>query len=178
MRRELTKRWFFLAIGILLFSSFSAPVLANDLTHRLGIGLGWPYLSLKYGIVPNFSIEARGAAAEGIGAYGLRGYYNFNPYDRCVIFTGLGANYVNFSVPADDDDGEDISGSGYTASIFVGGEYFINDNFTLTTDIGPTYISLTEREFDLNVGGIEFVANIGINFYFGSSRQFEDKPSP
>lgn len=150
----------------------------NDLTHRLGLGLGWPYLSLKYGIVLNFSIEARGASAEGITAWGPRLYYNFNPLEQCVIFTGLGVDFVNFVVPADSKDKKDVTGSGYTASAFVGGEYFISDNFTISADIGPTYIDLTEREFDLNVGGIEFVANLGINFYFGSSRQFEDKPSP
>jgi len=177
MGREV-KKWLILILGILLLGPLVSVARANDLTGRLGIGLGWSYLSLKYGIMPNFALEVRYASSEGITAWGPRGYYNFDPYDCCSFFTGLGMDFVNFVIPADNDDEKEVSGSGYTASAFVGREYFINDNFTLNADIGPVYIDLTEGEFDLDVDGIEFVANLGINFYFGSSHQFEDKPFP
>jgi hypothetical protein len=173
MKRK-PKKWTVLVLGILLFSSIATKSLANDLTRRLGIGLGWPYLSLKYGISPRFSIEGRGAFGEGIGVYGARLYYNFNPKDRAVIFTGLEGDYVNFDVEIEDEE-EGMRGKGYVGYLFVGGEYFITDNFTFNLDIGPAYIDLTEDEFDLNVSGIEWLYNLGISFYFGSSKK-EERP--
>jgi hypothetical protein len=168
---------FVLVLVILSLAIFSKMALANDLSRRLGFGLGWPYVSLKYGLTPRFSIEGRGAFGEGIGVYGARLYYNFNPYDRAVIFTGLEGDYVNFDVDIEDEE-EGMKGKGYVGYLFVGGEYFINDNFTFNLDIGPAYIDLTEGEFDLNVSGIEWLYNLGINFYLGSSKKEERPEEP
>lgn len=160
-----------IAILISLFTFGTTTITnANNLSGRLGFGLGWPYLSLKYGLTPRFSIEGRGAFGKGIGVYGGRLYYNFNPYDRAVIFTGLEGDYVSFDVEIENEE-EGMSGNGYVGYLFVGGEYFINDNFTLNLDIGPAYMDFTESEFDLNVSGIEWLYNLGINFYLGSSEK-------
>jgi hypothetical protein len=171
------KKWTVLILGALFLSSIATQAQANDLSKRLGIGLGWPYLSLKYGINPRFSVEGRGAFGEGIGVYGARLYYNFNPYDRAVIFTGLEGDYVSFDVEIEDEE-EGMKGKGYVGYLFVGGEYFINDNFTFNLDIGPAYIDLTEDEFDLNVSGIEWLYNLGINLYLGSSKKEEEPERP
>jgi len=132
---------------------------SDDLTHRIGLGLGNPYVSLKYGISRKWSAELRGAFGSGITVIGGRSYYNWNPERRTVIYCGVEMDYVTF-------DTEGISGSGYVGYAFVGGEHFITKRLTFTLDIGPAFIVLKENKFKLNVQGIEYVFNLGINFYF------------
>ena len=137
---------------------------ADDLSHKLGIGLGYPYLSVKYGINSRWSGELRGAFGSGIVVAGGRVYYNLNPEKRAVIYYGLEMDYVSFNT-------DDISGNGYLGLIFVGGEYFINKNLTVCMDIGPVYTKLADSEYsDVSVSGIDWVVNIGINFYFSLMR--------
>jgi len=107
------------------------------------LALAGPISLLKYGINPKISIEGIGAFGEGVGCYGARLYYNFNPYDRTVLSTGIEADYVSFDVGIKDEK-EGMKGGGFMGYLFVGGEYFFSDNFTLNLDIGPAYIGLTE----------------------------------
>ena len=165
MIRKQLKKWVILILAIIIFSFAGTTANASNTNHTFGIGLGWPYLSFKYGFHQNWAIEARGAYEDEIGVYGMRGYYNFNHYKKGWLFTGLGIDYIKFVLPADEGENK-INGKGYIYSLFVGGEYFINKRLSLTTDIGPVYVGLTEDEFDLSVSGIEFVANLGVNFYF------------
>ena len=159
------KKWGILILGIILFSLTGAMASDSDLNHKFGVGLGWPYLSFKYCFHQNWAIEARGAYEDEIGVYGMRTYYNFNHYKKGLLFTGLGIDYVGFVLPVD-DGGKKVDGEGYAFSLFIGGEYFINQRFALSADIGTAYIGLNEDEFDLTVSGIEFVVNLGVNFYF------------
>jgi len=142
-------------VGFLFLSSASGDSLAN----RIGIGLGNPYIAVKYGLTSKFSVEGRGAFGSGILAYGARLYYNFNPRNRTVIFIGGEGDYVSFDV-------DDVKGLGVVGYGFVGGEYFITRKFTFNLDIGPAYIFLKEGEFDFDVHGFEWVFNLGINYYF------------
>lgn len=149
-------------IGVLVVSFLiSLTVIGNanadDLAKRIGVGLGNPYLSLKYGLNSKLSAEARYAFGSGVNAYGARLYYNFNPENQMVIFTGLEGDYIRF-----DRDG--VSGNGYAAYLLVGGEYFIAKNFTFGLDIGPAFIKLEEDE--LSVDGVEYIFNLGVNLYF------------
>lgn len=150
-------RKFLLSLVISMLISFTAE--ADDLAKRIGIGFGNPYISVKYGLNSKFSIEARGAFGSGIIVSGARLYYNFNPEDRAVIFIGGEGDYVTF-------DTDDVSGNGYVGYAFVGGEYFISKKFTFNLDIGPAFIGLKEDEFDLDVSGLEWIFNLGINYYF------------
>jgi hypothetical protein len=153
------KKFLAVSISILMGIGIVSTAKADDLNKRIGIGLGNPYISLKYGLSSKLSIEARGAFGSGISVYGARFYYNFNPKDRSVIFIGGEGDFVSF-------DKEDISGTGYVVYAFVGGEYFITKRFTFNLDIGPAFIGLEEDELNLSVEGIEYVFNLGINFYF------------
>ncbi len=169
MIRKQSKMWAVLILGIIMFSFAGTTAEASDTNHSasggFGIGLGWPYLSFKYGFHQNWAIEARSAYEDKIGVYGMRGYYNFNHYKKGLLFTGLGIDYVGFVLPTD-DGGKKVHGEGYVFSLFLGGEYFINQRFALSADIGPAYVGLNEDEFDLSVTGIEFIVNLGLNFYF------------
>jgi hypothetical protein len=58
-----------------------------------------------------------------------------------------------------------VSGKGDVIYPFLGGECFIIKRFALTLDIGPAFIYLEEDEFNLSVKGVEYLFNLGINFY-------------
>lgn len=129
----------------------------NDISGKFGLGLGNPYISLKYGFSSKLSGEIRVAFGPGIVVYGIRGYYNFNPQNKGVISLGGEADLVSFNT-------EGISGNGNVLMVFLGFEYFLTDKRTLSIDIGPALITVSSEE--TSVSGLEWVYNIGINFYF------------
>jgi hypothetical protein len=132
-----------------------------DLTRRIGIGFGYPYFGIKYGINPGVSLEAKVAFGEGIIVGGPRIYCNFNPRDRTVYYLGGEVNYVTF-------DTEDAKGEGFIGGVFIGGEIFLSRSFSFNLDFGPYYTKLIDSEFtDLEVDGIDYVVNLGIHIYFG-----------
>lgn len=147
------KRLVMLVLTSLLISITAIPASAG----RWGIGLGNPYISLKYWATPRFAIEGRGAFGSGIGAYSVRFYRGFSPKNKTVIFVGLEGGLINF-------DKEDIEGDGSFGMLFLGFEHFISKKMTFSLDIGPAYIGLSSE--GTSVGGIEWVYNLGVNFYF------------
>lgn len=132
---------------------------AYNSNKNIGIGIGYPYISVKYGHNSKFSFEARGAFGDGVSILGGRSYYNFNPLNKIIPFLGIEGDYCIFET-------DEISGKGFIAYIFAGGEYYISKRVAFTMDIGSAYISLWENDYDLNARGFEFVFNTGINFYF------------
>ncbi len=142
--------------SILLISSITSLANANDISGKFGVGLGNPYISLKYGFNSKFSGEIRGAFGSGITVYGIRGYYNLGPDSKVVIFLGGEADSISF-------DTEGISGNGSALMVFLGIEYFITNKLTLSADIGPALITVSSK--GNSVSGLEWVINIGINFY-------------
>jgi len=153
MRRFLLGSFITLAIVV------SVPIIgyADDLSTRLGIGIGYPYVALKYGFSSKTSGEIRVAFSERIMVYGVRGYHNFNPRDKSVLFIGFELDSVTF-------EEEHISGDGNVSMLFTGFEHFVSKSLSFCMDIGPAYIIL--HSGDMDVEGIEWVYNLGINFYF------------
>jgi hypothetical protein len=151
-RKVVVVTFFLLFIG--LGSTFAH---ANTLEKRWGIGLGNPYLSMKYHDSARTAYEIRAAFGTGINVYSARFYQNSELKGKSVTFWGLEAGSIAFTK-------EDIGGSGYFAMLFFGLERFITKKMTLSFDIGPAYISLSSD--DISVEGIELVYNLGINFYF------------
>jgi len=152
---------------ILVVCCACSMVEANDLSGRLGLGFGNPYIALKYGVSSKISSEVRAAFGEGVLVYGIRGYYNFNPHDKLVFFIGGELDAVNFKKSY-------LSGRGEVLMFFVGLEHFVSRNSSLCFDIGPAYISLHSGETisgEVNSEGIEWVYNLGFNFYLGSSKE-------
>lgn len=135
------------------------PALAYDSNKKIGIGIGYPYISIKYGHNTKYSAEARGAFGEGISILGARLYYNFKPVSSIIPFLGIEGDYTMF-------ESDDLSGKGFITYVFAGGEYSISKRISLTMDIGTAYIGIWENDYDLNVRGFEFVFNVGVNFYF------------
>lgn len=149
-----------LIILFLVTILFVNNVQTRSIAKRLGIGIGYQYFSLKYGLSPNLSIEIRDTFESGIQIYGGRIYYNFNPQKKFVLYTGVEADYIVFN-------SLQMTGTGYAGLGFMGIEYFITKDLTFNLDVGPTYTKLTDSEYaNLNVTGIDWVINSGINLYF------------
>jgi hypothetical protein len=110
------KRKTFVIFAYLLFIHYL--LLSTCFCGELSIGLGWPYIALKYNFSKRITSEIKWATGEGINVYAGRGYWNFRTFDRLKLFTGLEAGYITF-------DTLDIKGTGYESSVFLGGEYFI-----------------------------------------------------
>jgi hypothetical protein len=126
---------------------------------RLSLGLGYPYISLKNNLSKKAALEARYATGSGINVYAGRFYWNLKRYDKTSLFTGFEGGYIKF-------DTLDIKGTGYETSVFFGGEYFISKRTSFIIDFAPTLIGL--KSDDYKISGIEWVLNLGLNFYFGS----------
>jgi hypothetical protein len=155
------KFWLVLAFLCVSWMMISPKtVRGEDIEHRLGIGLNWPGLSVKYGLSSKFAIEGRFQTEENIAVMGPRLYYSIKNYDRLTLFTGLEADYVTFT-------GEVSKGTGIAGEVFVGCEYFISGNLSLLLDIGPAFISITDTDSSQSEVGFDSVANLGINYYFG-----------
>ncbi|MDD5686275.1 MAG: hypothetical protein PHE88_00380 [Elusimicrobia bacterium] len=139
----------------LLLSCFLTVLNAGEVS----IGLGWPYIGLKYDFSKLVG-EGRFATSDGINVYAGRLYYNFYSADKLRLFIGLEGGYIGF-------DTLDIKGTGYEGALFVGSEYFITEELSLALDFSPTFIALNSD--DVKVDGVEFVCNIALYYrLFGS----------
>ena len=175
-------------IGVLFFMLvFTAALMAQTnlervtetVTPKFALGIGYPYASYKYNITEHTSMEVRGSYdQDNIQIYGLRGYYYYVkvseqlPWERFesggekvgIIprlirpFVGLETDYVYF-------DTDDITGSGMVAYAFTGVEIELVRRLTLVCDMGVAYIKLQRFRSDADVEGVEYMANIGFNFY-------------
>jgi hypothetical protein len=152
------KRKIFVIFAYLLF--IHCLLLSTCFCGELNIGLGWPYIALKYNFSKRIASEIKWATGEGINVYAGRGYWNFRTFDRLKLFTGLEAGYIAF-------DTLDIKGTGYETSIFLGGEYFIlPQKLSFAVDISPTFIGLRSDEYKID--GFEWVVNLAVYYYFSS----------
>ncbi len=155
--KKMKKKILVIAFFLLFIGLGSIFVYANTLEKEWGIGLGNPYLSMKYHASQRTAYEIRAAFGTGINVYSARYYRNSIFKGKSVTFFGLEAGSIAFAK-------EDIGGSGYFAMVFLGLERFILKKMTLVFDIGPAYISLSSD--DISVEGIELVYNLGIYYYF------------
>ncbi len=141
---------------ILMLLTFTSIGYAGNLS----IGLGYPYVSLKYDF-PVISAESRFVIDRGIKVYAGRGYWNYFNNDKLQGFAGLELGYISFNVL-------DTKGTGYERALFIGGEYFFNHRLSLLIDLAPTLISLEHADDSrVKVHNLEFIANIGLYLHFG-----------
>jgi len=147
----------FLLIFIIFIISASG---INLNAGELGITAGYPYLGGKYNFSDKISAEARYATGSGINVYVGRFYWNFSRYDKLSLFTGPEFGYVNFNT-------YDMKGTGYETGVMLGMEYFITPGFSFMMDFVPVVIGLKSDNY--KVSGVEFVLNLGLNFYFGNT---------
>jgi hypothetical protein len=141
-------------------AALAMPAFAGAYKGDVGIGLNYPGLGVRYMLSDRTALEAKAQVETGILVAGLRWYRSFSLQERSRFFWGLEGDYVNFT-------GEVSKGNGYAAAAFVGGEYFAAKRLSLQMDLGPAYIGLTDGDTTVSVNGVEFVLNLGINYYLG-----------
>jgi hypothetical protein len=132
----------------------------QDYVNRLAVGIGYPYLSVKYIFTPKVSGELRLASGDGINVTLFRGYYNFYEKDSVTGFYGGDLGQAAFNT-------QGMAGAGQIISGFVGGEYSINKNLRLVSDLDLSYLNLGSGAN--SASGIEIVLNIGINYYISET---------
>jgi hypothetical protein len=156
------------AVGLLLavctVCSFAGPV--NDTPAPAGmqgcvaVGLNYPGLSFRYGMTPKLILEGRYETSEDVSLYGPRGYYVLSGTpEKVITFAGLEGDIVSFK-------GDGSEGYGTVLSVFYGIEYFINRTLSLQCDFGPAFVSLSDNNSGISQTSVEFVVNLGINYYF------------
>lgn len=153
----------FKKLSILTFVTFFAapPCLhAGILRGDACFGLNYPGVSVKsFHYSQKYPIEVRAQFGTDIFVGGFRLYRYFKPVSIVHPFLGIETDYITFK-------GKFTKGDGFAGEIFAGGEYFISKKLSLQMDGGPAFIYLKDNEYPLSVSGIEYVANISINYYF------------
>ncbi|OGS20204.1 MAG: hypothetical protein A3J83_08720 [Elusimicrobia bacterium RIFOXYA2_FULL_40_6] len=148
-------------LGLVSAIIFGKTVFGDELGGRLGVGFGYPSLSLKYGLSSRLLVEGKGSSGEGIQVYGGRVYYNFNPKDKIVLYAGGELDSISFN-------SEDEKGSGTMILGFLGAECFISERLALSADIGPGQINIADSvQSNISVSAPEWILNLGVNVYFG-----------
>ena len=142
-----------------IFYLFLIPLIlpAGCRAEGLSLGVGYPYLSLKYDFKA-LAAEGRFVSGSGVQAYTGRGYWNFHQSSTLKGFTGLEGGYVKF-------DTLNTKGTGSEAAAFIGGEYFVGKRLSMMLDFAPTLISLKSGKTDVSC--VEYVVNMGLYFHFG-----------
>jgi len=136
----------FCLMGLLALSSHA----------ELAVGIGYPYLSVKYDFLPSAGAELKYAFAEEISVIAGRGYWTFYQTGPLYAFTGLEIGGIFFKV-------DDIQGNGLECGLFLGGEYRITDWLGISLEIVPTLIQVTAQNNYIN--GVEWVVNAGLYWY-------------
>ena len=158
--------------GLILMAAFlNVPAHGQLSNNDIGkgtfaAGLNYPGLGFKYFLSDDYALEARGQGQDGDDVAGFRGYRYFRPDSRVFLFVGLEADYVRFR-------GAVGRGSGYGGEVFGGAEYIVAARVSVQADFGPAYVSLRDSATSVSADGIEYIMNVGINYYFekGSGRQ-------
>ena len=86
------------------------------------------------------------------------------PEKKLIPFAGLEADLISFK-------GDESDGIGTALGIFAGLEYFFLEPFSLQLDLGPAIITLNDEDSSESVSGVEYVINIGLNYYFRASNR-------
>lgn len=127
---------------------------------KFGIGLNYAGGGIRVNPLDNIGVEVRGQYEPDILVVGGRLQRYFGFFGNPLVYIGVEGAYVTFK-------GDASEGTGYAAAGMVGGEYFLWGNrFSVAVDFGPAYVALDEKDYAISVTGVEFIANVGITFYF------------
>lgn len=161
--RPLNRRPARALVAFLFVFSFVLSSRAGE-PRTWALGLNYPGASLRLHLNERYALEGRFQAESGVWAGGFRGYRYFSPAGRVHPFAGLEGDYVGFK------EG-DAKGSGLAGIAFAGGEYFFAPRLSAQLDVGAGWLGLKDDATSLTDGGLEFVVNVGVNWYFGKIRR-------
>ena len=145
----------------LIFSFLAHDAYGEVSNGEFAVGLNTPGVGARYFLSDRFSLEAKVQYQTDVSVFGFREYFYLNPGARKLNFLlGLENSFVSFK--ADNADGK-----GFFGEFYLGGEYFLTRRFSFQLDVGPGYVYLSDDSTKLTEKGLEFVANFGLNWYFG-----------
>lgn len=122
---------------------------------KMGVGLNYPGLSFKYFLIENIAVEPKVQFGDDIFVGGLRGNYYFSD----LVYSGLEMAYITYK-------GDVSEGSGMAVSPYCGIEIGATKNITLQFDIGPVFIHLSDKNYNVTGDYFQIMGNIGFNYYF------------
>lgn len=99
--------------------------------------------------------------------------YYCSPQNRFSPHAGLMINYNSINYNSTEEGIDDYKESGFGASVGVGADFFLNDDWALTTYVGALSYSSQKGDWD----GAEAVNSFGLNLdfkniWFGVKRRF------
>jgi len=127
---------------------------------RVGVGLNFPGLGIRWFIKDRIPLELRMQIEPGLFVPSLRVARYFNPVARVYPYIGIEGAYGNYKSKITAAQG--CAGAGY-----LGGEYYIWKRISLQFDFGLAYVYLGGAKYKLSVSGLEYVLNFGLTYYFG-----------
>jgi hypothetical protein len=105
-------------------------------------------------------IEPKIQFGDDIFVAGLRGSYYFSRWLSDIIYTGVELDYIYYK-------GKMSEGSGIASSVYMGVELFTSNALSIQLDIGPVFMLLADKNYDITGNYFNIMGNIGFNFYFG-----------
>jgi hypothetical protein len=129
---------------------------------RIGVGLNFPGAGLRWFPADRYAVEARFQYEKTALVVGPRVCRYVGSLGSLFPYIGLEGDYVRFK-----DEG--VKSAGYAAGAFVGGEVYLRQRFSFQFDFGPVYVSLNDQIITITSGGIGFMLNFGLTYYFGGT---------
>ena len=156
-----------LVAGAIVSALAGASAIASDVSAdsriakgRMSAGLNYPGIGVRYFFIDSYAGELRCQFEKDILVMGMRACRYFRRISEVLPYAGLEADFVNFK-------GSHSKGTGLAVAVLAGGEYFVwEEKTSVQLDCGTAYLALADNDYDLNVSGIEFVVNFGVNYYF------------
>lgn len=125
--------------------------------NKLGVGVGYPFFSVIWGLFPKWNIEPKAAFGSGIFTFGARLNYRIRDWEKIELFTGLEYLYILF-------EGEGLDGTGAFIEPLIGANYYIHDKIAFSMDLGPSYLFLKETKYSIKKFG-DIILNIQIKLF-------------
>jgi len=157
--------------GVCLFLAMAWPVgyaSAQEISKPLqtkgayNLSINYPGAALRYFVADGKGLELLAQSQSGVLVGGLR-YYRYPARLRGVSlnpYWAVEGDYLSFK-------GDVSKGKGWGCGLYAGAEYRLGRRLAVQTEFGAMHVSLTDKSTDLSESGLEFLINLGINFYFG-----------
>lgn len=126
------------------------------------LNLNYPGVAFRYFAAEGKGLELLAQSQSGVLVSGLR-YYRYPARLRGVSlnpYWAVEGDYLSFK-------GDVSKGKGWGCGLYAGAEYRLGRRLAVQTEFGAMHVSLTDKSTDLSESGLEFLINLGINFYFG-----------
>jgi hypothetical protein len=130
------------------------------------LDINYPGAAVRYFPAAGRGLELFGQDQDRIFTGGFRYYYYpaSLAHEALCPYMAAEADFTSFR-------GRYSKGTGIGGGLYGGAEYFLSRRFSVQTDIGALYLSLQDKKTSLGESGLEFVMNIGFNYYFGGGKK-------